>query len=75
MFKLFPKKGAVSINLDHLQRAMKGNVTAYKLNQADIASMVEGRMMPCRPQILASLLTITFIGQDKLTKEWILRTF
>ena len=46
MFKLFPKKNAAGINPDHLQRAMRGNVTTYELNQGDITSMVEGRMMP-----------------------------
>lgn len=65
----------VGIPHEQLQRAMRGNVTTYELNQHDIMSMVEGRLMPRRPAILASLIAITFIGHGRLTKDQILPTF
>ncbi|KAH0832151.1 hypothetical protein J3R83DRAFT_13062 [Lanmaoa asiatica] len=54
---------------------MRGNVTTYELNTADVASMVEGRLMPRCPSILASLITITFIGQGQLPKNRLSTTF
>ena len=75
VFKLFPKKNAPGIPVEQLQRAMRGNVTTYELNQHDVTSMVEGRLMPRRPAILASLIAITFIGQGRLMKGQILPTF
>ena len=40
-----------------------------------IAKMLEGSLMPRRPTILASLVTVTFIGLGELPKAWIHSTF
>ncbi|KIY48991.1 hypothetical protein FISHEDRAFT_58577 [Fistulina hepatica ATCC 64428] len=43
--------------------------------KARIASMLEGNMMPRHPAILASILSITFIGKGKIPKNWIRQSF
>ncbi|KAG9015584.1 hypothetical protein FRB94_000189 [Tulasnella sp. JGI-2019a] len=37
--------------------------------------MVEGRMLPQKPDILASVITVTFIGKGRLPKKWLKSTF
>ncbi|KAJ3911856.1 hypothetical protein F5877DRAFT_22704, partial [Lentinula edodes] len=73
VFKLYPKK--VGGKRDNLQRGMRGNVSSYELNMAGIQSMLEGNLMPRPPAILASILTVTFVGQGKLPKGWLHSTF
>ncbi|KIK22654.1 hypothetical protein PISMIDRAFT_651606, partial [Pisolithus microcarpus 441] len=75
VFKLFPKRSGGTRDLSSLQNAMRGNVTTFDQNMADIAGMVEGDLMPRRPTILASLITITFVGVGRLPKNWIRTTF
>lgn len=75
VFKLFPKRSGGTRDLSSLQNAMRGNVTTFDQNMADIAGMVEGDLMPRRPTILASLITITFVGVGRLPKNWICTTF
>ena len=33
--------------------------------------MVQGKLMPCPPTILASLITITFIAVGQIPKNWL----
>lgn len=75
VFKLFPKKNMGVRSVDQLQRAMRGNVSTYELNATAAADMVEGRLMPRQPTILASLISVTFIGRGKLPKDWLRSTF
>jgi hypothetical protein len=74
-FKLFPKK--IGGHRDHanLQRGMRGNVSSYELNMDSIRSMLEGNLMPRPPEILASIITITFIGVGDLPKKSLWNTF
>ena len=75
VFKLFPKRQVGGAGLPNLQRAMQGNVSTYQMNMDAIASMVEGKMMPRLPSILASLITITFVAAGKIPKTWLHTTF
>lgn len=75
VFKLFPKRQGGVRNTSMLQRAMRGNVSTYDLDMGGIASMVEGKLMPHPPALLASLISVTFIGLGELPKNWIHSTF
>jgi Domain of unknown function (DUF6570) len=74
VFKLFPK-GAASCNPDTLQCGMAGNVTTYPLNMPDIVSMIIGGLMPHKPDILASVIAVTFIGLGHVPRNWLKSTF
>jgi hypothetical protein len=54
---------------------MRGNVSSYELNMDSVASMLEGNLMPRPPEILASIITITFIGVGNLPKRSLWNTF
>ncbi|KAI5997900.1 hypothetical protein EDD15DRAFT_2109092, partial [Pisolithus albus] len=71
VFKLFPKKIGGVRDVSACQRAMRGNVSTYALDMKGIASMIEGSLMPRPPAILASLISITFIGVGQLPKRWL----
>ncbi|KAJ6495752.1 hypothetical protein C8R47DRAFT_958364, partial [Mycena vitilis] len=65
VIKLYPlKKGAKSWAdiQDKVNSAMKGNVSTYRLNTAQIAGIVSGNTMPPSPQILAATIGVTFVG-------------
>ncbi|KAI6094776.1 hypothetical protein EV401DRAFT_1881262 [Pisolithus croceorrhizus] len=75
VFKLFPKRSGGVRDVSGLQSAMRGNVTTFDQNMPAIGSMVDGNLMPRRPAILASLITITFIGVGRLPTNWLRTTF
>ncbi|KIJ13524.1 hypothetical protein PAXINDRAFT_13640 [Paxillus involutus ATCC 200175] len=75
VFKLFPKRQGGVWDTSMLQRAMRRNVSTYDLNMEGITSMVEGRLMPRPPALLASLISVTFIALGELPKNWIHSTF
>ena len=70
-FKLFSKQRQGLRNVSMPQRAMCGNVCSYEANIDTIASMVQGKLMPCQPTILVSLITITFIVVRQILKNWL----
>lgn len=72
--KLWPKDGR-GANADTLQLALRGNVTSFELNVDAVGKMIQGRMMPRPLAILPHLISITFVGQRKLTKSSIKQTF
>lgn len=74
VFKLFPKNRGVG-DPESLQRGMVGNVTTYAQNANDVAKMVEGKLMPRPPKLLASVIAVSFIGLGKLPKKWLKGTF
>ena len=74
IFKLFPK-AAGQFPGDQLQSGMRGNVVSYEQDMEGIASMIEGRLMPQSLCILASVLSITFIGVGRLPQNWLHSTF
>jgi hypothetical protein len=40
-----------------------------------ISSMVHGNLMPHPPAVLASIISVTFIGLGELPKKWLYSTF
>ncbi|KAJ7101428.1 hypothetical protein B0H15DRAFT_943753 [Mycena belliarum] len=61
--KLYPKvKGAREWNKDAVNSGMKGNVSTYRLNTAQIAGIAAGNVMPLSSQILAATIGVTFVG-------------
>lgn len=75
VFKLFPKKIQGKRDVTTLQSALRGNVTTFELDNAGIASMIDGNLMPRPPAILASVITVTFCGLGELPKSWLHNTF
>ena len=75
--KLYPKDGGSTRRWDpeRLQSALVGNVTVYPLNIGDMAHMIDGTLLPRQPQLLASIIGITFIGKMGLQKHWLKNTF
>ncbi|KAJ7494790.1 hypothetical protein B0H11DRAFT_1910735 [Mycena galericulata] len=61
--KLFPKvKGAEFWDRKAVNNGLKGNVSTYRLNTAQIAGIVSGNVMPPPPSILAATIGVTFVG-------------
>src|ERR1700733_1690667 len=54
---------------------MRGNVTSFELDSTGIAEMLDGNLMPHPPKLLASIITITFVGIGDLPKSWLCTTF
>ncbi|KIK28379.1 hypothetical protein PISMIDRAFT_91012, partial [Pisolithus microcarpus 441] len=75
VFKLFPKRCGGGRQVNTLQNAMRGNVCTYDHNIDAISSMVEGRLMPRPPSILASLISITFVAVGNLPRDWLRSIF
>ena len=75
VFKLYPKDSIRGFNPAHLQRGMAGNVSLYEVNTEAVAGMVEGNLLPQRPEVLSNVLAITFIGTRRLPNNWLSRTF
>ncbi|KAF8125263.1 hypothetical protein EV363DRAFT_1402509 [Boletus edulis] len=72
--KLFPKE-KFNVQTNHLQRAIRGNVTLYNMNTDEVVKMLEGQLMPQSAMCLSSILAITYIGTRKLPKTWLKSTF
>lgn len=75
VFKLFPKHMGGGRDPTTLQRGMRGTVSTYELDMQGIASMVAGDLMPRPSAILASVISVTFIGLGALPKQWLRHTF
>ncbi|KIK23468.1 hypothetical protein PISMIDRAFT_100334, partial [Pisolithus microcarpus 441] len=75
VFKLFPKRSGGVRDVSSLQNAMRGNVCTYDHNIDAISAMVDGNLMPHRPTVLASLISITFVGVGNLPRNWLRSTF
>ena len=75
VFKLFPKACYPGLEKGTLQRAMGGMVSTYDLDVEGAAAMVQGRLLPERPRILASMLSITFVSVSTAPKGWLRSTF
>lgn len=75
VFKLFPKDKGFRPADDCLQRGMRGNVTSYALDVDGVSSMVQGNLMPRPGRLLSAILSITFVGQGRLPKQWLRNTF
>jgi hypothetical protein len=70
IIKLYPKKkGARFWDKRQMYSGLRGNVSTYQLDQAQIASMIDGSIMPQAPQILAATIGITFVGPKNLPEK------
>jgi hypothetical protein len=75
IFKLYPKNADHDFHPEHLQRGIIGNVTLFETKTSAVVDMLEGKLMPQRSAVLASVLAITFVGTKKLPKNWLKSTF
>ncbi|KAG8720194.1 hypothetical protein FRC09_009959 [Ceratobasidium sp. 395] len=67
IMKLYPKdQSGRNLPGDQVNSALRGNVTSFELNGPAIANMVAGQLMPQPVSVLASTLSITFVGRGKL---------
>lgn len=48
-------------DVSQLQRAMSGNVTSYAMDTKGVVSMVEEKLVPRWPTILATIVSVTYI--------------
>ncbi|KAF7349988.1 ATP-dependent DNA helicase [Mycena venus] len=55
--------------------ACGGTVSTYDLDSDGIASMLAGDLMPRPPAVLASVISVTYIGRGNLPKNWLRSTF
>jgi hypothetical protein len=61
--KLYPKKkGAKNWDYESLNSGIKGNVATYRLNTDEIASMIEGDLMPVPAKVVAATIGVTIVG-------------
>ncbi|KAJ6625146.1 hypothetical protein B0H10DRAFT_1671846, partial [Mycena sp. CBHHK59/15] len=74
VFKLHPRCPGRK-DPDTLQRGMRGTVSTYDLDSDGIASMLAGDLMPRPPAVLASVISVTYIGLGELPKNWLRSTF
>ncbi|KAH9052892.1 hypothetical protein EDB83DRAFT_2225763 [Lactarius deliciosus] len=70
IIKLYPKKqGASSWCPKNLQSGLRGNISTYRLNTNDIASMTDAQLMPPTSSILAATIGVTFVGPKNLPEK------
>ncbi|VDC07039.1 unnamed protein product [Peniophora sp. CBMAI 1063] len=72
--KLRPK-GRSSGEEELMQNGIRGTVTSYAMPTERIAEMTTGNLMPKRPAVLASLISIAYIGSGPLPKAWLAKGF
>jgi hypothetical protein len=61
--KLFPKhKNAFTWDRSQMHNGLKGNVSTYRLDPRQVATMIDGRTYPPPARILSATIGITFIG-------------
>jgi len=73
--KLFPRDGHHGQNPEHLQRGMQGNVISFPRNVDKVVDMLDGKLLPQPPSVLASVIAVSYIGSGRLPKWWLNRTF
>jgi hypothetical protein len=70
IIKLYPKKkGARHWDKRQMYSGLKGNVSTYQLDQGQIASMIDGNILPQRANVLAATIGITFVGPKNLPEK------
>jgi hypothetical protein len=52
-----------------MHNGLKGNVSTYKLDPAQVAMMVEGEVMPPPAKLLSATIGITFVGPRGLPES------
>ena len=70
IIKLYPKKkGARHRDKRQMYSGLKGNVSTYKLDQGQIASMVDGSILPQQSKVLAATVGISFVRPKNLPEK------
>jgi hypothetical protein len=70
IIKLYPKKkGSRYWDKHQMYSGLKGNVSTYQLDQAQISSMIDGSIMPQVTDVLAATIGITFVGPKNLPEK------
>jgi hypothetical protein len=70
IIKLYPKKkGGRYWDKRQLYSGLRGNVSTYQLDQSQIASMIDGLIMPQPASLLAATIGITFVGPKNLPEK------
>ncbi|KAF8812817.1 hypothetical protein BYT27DRAFT_7272529 [Phlegmacium glaucopus] len=71
IIKLFPKKkkGAHHWDRRQMYSGLRGNVSTYRLDQAQIMSMIDGTVMPQVVKVLAATIGITFVGPKNIPEK------
>jgi hypothetical protein len=68
--KLFPKqKNAHAWDRSQMHSGLKGNVSTYRLDPHQVASMIDGKWFPPPAKILSATIGITFIGPKGLRES------
>ena len=68
--KLYPKKrGGRQWDKRQMYSGLRGNVSTYQLDQAQIASMIDGTILPQQMEVLAATIGITFVGPKNLRER------
>ncbi len=75
VFKLFPKTPGYRPPSETLQRGMRGTVSTYELDTQGVTDMLEGTLLPRLPSVLATVISVTFVGVGPLPKQWLRTTF
>ena len=75
LIKLQPKRGGKRFESDTLQTALVGNVISFEQNTQQMAEMTMGNLMPRKPDILASLVSVALVSVGPLKKSWLSKTF
>ncbi|RDX40380.1 hypothetical protein OH76DRAFT_1366321, partial [Lentinus brumalis] len=75
IFKLYPKTPGYRPASATLQRGMRGTVSTYELHGQGVADMVDGGLLPRLPSVLASVISVTFMGIGPLPKQWLRAMF
>ncbi|KAI9069200.1 hypothetical protein FKP32DRAFT_1608522 [Trametes sanguinea] len=68
-------QGSHKPDAESYQRAIRGTVCTYELSMDGVSAMVEGRLLPQMPSVLASVISVTFVGRGALPKHWLRTTF
>jgi hypothetical protein len=74
VFKLYPKNNFGGDPLK-LQKGMRGTVSSFAFDMDGIISMLRGNLMPRPPSLLASIISLTYIGLGRLPKHWLRQFF
>jgi hypothetical protein len=68
--KLFPRqKGASHWSSSGFHSGVKGNVSTYRLNTEDIVDVVDPKVMPPPPEILASVIGVIIVGPKNMPER------
>ena len=67
--KLYPKqRGARNWDNSQMHSGLRGNVSTYRLDPAQVAGMIDGRLMPPPAIVLSATIGVTFVT-PKNTRE------